>query len=167
MHFLTSQRVFQEPDARLWPYVYPNKYPEAQKQQEEEQQRWKEERERERERDRDRKGKEERSRPKDPAPKEEGKEPADPRTSAASSEDHRSMGKDPRPAAHMQFTSPLAQHQSYMPYMHGYPYGQGYDPNHPGYRGMPSVMMQNYPGKKQGPCLVIQSINNSSGTYFT
>lgn len=139
----------QEPDARLWPYVYPNKYPEAQKQQqqeEEQQQRWKEERERERERDRDRKGKEERSRPKDPAPKEEGKESADPRTSAASSEDHRGMGKDPRPAAHMQFTSPLAQHQSYMPYMHGYPYGQGYDPNHPGYRGMPSVMMQNYPG---------------------
>ncbi|KAI1904394.1 hypothetical protein AGOR_G00005190 [Albula goreensis] len=136
----------QEPDARLWPYVYPNKYPEAQKQQEEEQQRWKEERERERERDRDRKGKEERSRPKDPTPKEEGKDSTDPRTSAASSEDHRSMGKDPRPTAHMQFTSPLAQHQSYMPYMHGYPYGQGYDPNHPGYRGMPSVMMQNYPG---------------------
>ncbi|KAJ8249252.1 hypothetical protein GJAV_G00232800 [Gymnothorax javanicus] len=138
----------QEPDARLWPYVYPNKYPEAQKQQEEEQQqqRWKEERERERERDRDRKGKEERSRQKDPAPKEEGKEPADPRTSAASSEEHRGMGKDPRPTAHMQFTSPLAQHQPYMPYMHGYPYGQGYDPSHPGYRGMPSVMMQNYPG---------------------
>lgn len=33
-----------------------------------------------------------------------------------------------------------------MPYMHGYPYGQTYDPSHPGYRGMPSVMMQNYPG---------------------
>ncbi|KAG7473329.1 hypothetical protein MATL_G00094590 [Megalops atlanticus] len=136
----------QDPDSRLWPYVYPNKYPEAQKQQEEEQQRWKEERERERERERDRKGKDERSRPKDPGPKEEGKESSDPRTSATSSEDHRGMGKDPRTTAHMQFTSPLAQHQSYMPYMHGYPYSQGYDPNHPGYRGMPSVMMQNYPG---------------------
>lgn len=64
-----------------------------------------------------------------------------------SSEDHRGMGKDPRAAAHMQFSSPLAQHQSYMPYMHGYPYSQGFDPNHPGYRGMPSVMMQNYPGE--------------------
>ncbi|MBN3307879.1 ZN609 protein, partial [Amia calva] len=104
----------QEPDSRLWPYIYPNKYPESQKQ-EEEQQRWKEERERERERER--KGKEERG-----------------------------AGKEPRPSTHMQFSSPLAQHQSYMPYMHGYPYGQGYDPNHPGYRGMPSVMMQNYPG---------------------
>lgn len=56
------------------------------------------------------------------------------------------MSKDSRSNPHMQFSSPLAQHQGYMPYMHGYPYGQGYDPNHPGYRGMPSVMMQNYPG---------------------
>lgn len=134
---------FQEPDSRLWPYVYPSKYPEAQKQLDEE--RWKEERERERDRDRererDRKSKEERSRL-----KEEGKDGVEPRTSAAS-EDHRGIGKDPR--AHMQFSSPLPQHQSYMPYMHGYPYSQGYDPSHPGYRGMPSVMMQNYPGKKE------------------
>lgn len=49
----------------------------------------------------------------------------------------------------MQFSSPLAQHQGYMPYVHGpYAYGHGYEPSHPGYRGMPSVMMQNYPGKK-------------------
>ncbi|KAM9496189.1 zinc finger protein 609a isoform 1-T2 [Clarias gariepinus] len=138
----------QEPDSRLWPYVYPSKYPEAQKQLDDE--RWKEERERERDRDRDRdrdrerdrKSKEERSRPKDP-PKEEVKEVIEPRTSTAS-EEHRGISKDPR--AHMQFTSALPQHQSYMPYMHGYPYSQGYDPNHTGYRGMPSVMMQNYPG---------------------
>lgn len=80
--------------------------------------------------------------------KEEGKDASDPRTSAASSasaEDHRGPQKDPRPNAHMQFPSALAQHQPYVPYMHGYPYGQGYDPNHPGYRG---IMMQNYPGKK-------------------
>ncbi|KAG7232207.1 hypothetical protein INR49_009400 [Caranx melampygus] len=39
------------------------------------------------------------------------------------------------------------QHQGYMPYMHGaYGYSQGYEPSHPGYRGMPSVMMQGYPG---------------------
>ncbi|RXM98300.1 Zinc finger protein 609 [Acipenser ruthenus] len=126
----------QEPDSRMWPYVYPNKYPDSQKQEEE--QRWKEERERER------KGKEERPRPKETAPKEENKESMDPRLAMHPSEDHRS--KDPRSTTHMQFTSHLAQHQSYMPYIHGYPYAQGYDPNHPGYRGMPSVMMQNYPG---------------------
>ncbi|XP_041082513.1 zinc finger protein 609-like [Polyodon spathula] len=126
----------QEPDSRMWPYVYPNKYPDSQKQEEE--QRWKEERERER------KGKEERPRPKETAPKEENKESMDPRLAMPPSEDHRS--KDPRSTTHMQFTSHLAQHQSYMPYIHGYPYAQGYDPNHPGYRGMPSVMMQNYPG---------------------
>ncbi|MGH0134003.1 UNVERIFIED_CONTAM: hypothetical protein FKN15_053773 [Acipenser sinensis] len=126
----------QEPDSRMWPYVYPNKYPDSQKQEEE--QRWKEERERER------KGKEERPRPKETAPKEENKESMDPRLAMPPSEDHRS--KDPRSTTHMQFTSHLAQHQSYMPYIHGYPYAQGYDPNHPGYRGMPSIMMQNYPG---------------------
>lgn len=47
----------------------------------------------------------------------------------------------------MQFSSPMAQHhQGYVPYMHG-PYAYGYEPGPPGYRGMPSVMMQNYPGK--------------------
>lgn len=112
--------------------------------------RWKDERDRERERDRDRKGKDDRpNRPKESGgPKEEDgagpKEGTDPRTSSA--EDQRAMGKDPRANAHMQFSSALAQHQGYMPYMHGYPYGQGYDPSHPGYRGMPTVMMQNYPG---------------------
>lgn len=162
---------FQEPDSRLWPYVYPSKYPEAQKPQDEE--RWKEERDRERERDRDRadrerdrdrdnrdrerdrdrdrkgkEGREERARPKDATPKEESKEGVEPRLSLAL-EEHRGVGKDPRATAgHMQFSSPMAQHQGYMPYMHGaYAYGQGYDPSHPGYRGMPSVMMQNYPGK--------------------
>lgn len=139
----------QEPDSRLWPYVYPSKYPDAQKQIDEERER-EQDREREREKDRDRdrerdrKGKDERPRPKDTPSKEESKEGAEPRTSSASME-HRVVSKDPR--AHMQFHSPLPQHQSYMSYMHGYPYGQGYDPSHPGYRGMPTVMMQNYPGK--------------------
>uniref|UniRef100_A0A3P8RZK7 Zinc finger protein 609b n=1 Tax=Amphiprion percula TaxID=161767 RepID=A0A3P8RZK7_AMPPE len=101
--------------------------------------------ERDRERERDRKLKEDRPRPKDSqsGPKEDSKEGSDPRIT---SEDHRALSKDSRSNPHMQFSSPLAQHQGYMPYMHGYPYGQGYDPNHPGYRGMPSVMMQNYPG---------------------
>ncbi|KAE8295920.1 Zinc finger protein 609 [Larimichthys crocea] len=129
----------QEPDSRLWPYVYHNKYSEAPKPQEEE--RWKDERERER----DRKGKEERQRSKESLQKEEAKEGAEGRTQLPL-EEHRGGGKESRPP-HMQFSSPLAQHQGYMPYMHGpYAYSHGYEPSHPGYRGMPSVMMQNYPG---------------------
>ncbi|XP_068595441.1 zinc finger protein 609a [Brachionichthys hirsutus] len=114
----------QEPDSRLWPY----------------EDRWKEDRDRERER----KGKEERQRLKESLQKEEVKEGAEGRTHPPS-EDHRGGGKETRPP-HIQF-SPLAQHQGYMPYMHGpYAYSHGYEPTHPGYRGMPSVMMQNYPG---------------------
>ncbi|XP_040018185.1 zinc finger protein 609a isoform X2 [Gasterosteus aculeatus] len=126
----------QEPDSRLWPYVYPNKYSEAPKPPEEEQ-RWKEER--------DRKSKEER--------KEGGGEG---RTQLPP-EEHRVGGKEarqpPHPHAHphMQFSSPMAQHhQGYVPYMHG-PYAYGYEPGPPGYRGMPSVMMQNYPGSYLPP----------------
>lgn len=118
-------------------FVYPNKFPDAQKQQQQ----------MEEERERDRKGKDERPRPKEMTSKEEGKDGPDSRTSVGSSEDHRGPQKDARPNTHMQFPSALAQHQPYVPYMHGYPYSQGYDPNHPGYRGMSSVMMQNYPGK--------------------
>ncbi|TMS13186.1 Zinc finger protein 609 [Larimichthys crocea] len=127
---------------------YRQQYPESQKPQvedehQQQQPRWKDERDRERERDR--KLKEDRPRLKDSqsGPKEDSKEGGDPRIT---SEDHRAMSKDSRSNPHMQFSSPLAQHQGYMPYMHGYPYGQGYDPSHPGYRGMPTVMMQNYPG---------------------
>lgn len=127
---------------------YRQQYPESQKPQAEDehqqqQPRWKDERDRERERDRKLKDDRPRSKDSQSGPKEDGKEGSDPRIS---SEDHRAMSKDSRSNPHMQFSSPLAQHQGYMPYMHGYPYGQGYDPNHPGYRGMPSVMMQNYPG---------------------
>lgn len=138
--------LFQRVDCNLWWLLScPLQYPESQKPQAEDehqqQPRWKEDRDRER----DRKIKDDRARPKDSqsAPKEDGKEGSDLRIT---SEDHRAMSKDSRSNPHMQFSSPLAQHQGYMPYMHGYPYGQGYDPNHPGYRGMPSVMMQNYPG---------------------
>ncbi|KAI4879586.1 hypothetical protein NFI96_026534, partial [Prochilodus magdalenae] len=113
-------------------------YPERERQPEDE-------RERDRDRDRERKSKEERPRPKEATSKEENKEVPD-RSCAPASEDYRGAGKDPRANAHMPFSSALAQQQPYMHYMHGYPYGQGYDPNHPGYRGMPSVMMQNYPG---------------------
>lgn len=98
--------------------------------------------------------KEERPRTKDGqcGPKEDLKEGCDPRLA---SEDLRVLSKDSRSNPHMQFSSPLAQHQGYMPYMHGYPYGQAYDPSHPGYRGMPSVMMQNYPGERGLPLTFI------------
>lgn len=131
----------QEPDSRLWPYVYPNKYSEAPKPPEED--RWKDDRERER----DRKGKEERPRQKESLQKEEVKEGAEGRTQLPP-EEHRGGVKETRPP-HMHFSSPLAQHQGYMPYMHGPYYSHGYEPSHPGYRGMPSVMLQNYPGKKK------------------
>lgn len=136
---MTAFALLLQEDSRSWPYMYPSKYSEAPKLQEDD--RWKEDRER----DRERKGKEERSRPKDGLQKDEAKE-MDSRTQPPS-EEHRGPGKEAR-AAHMQFSSPLAQHQGYMPYMHGpYGYSPGYEPSHPGYRGMPSVMMQNYPGK--------------------
>lgn len=122
----------------------PQPYPESQKLQLEDEHQQQQHRRKD-ERERDRKIKEERVRLKEgqSGPKEDGKDSNDPRISA---EDHRAMSKDSRSNPHMQFTSQLAQHQGYLPYMHGYPYGQGYDPNHPGYRGMSSVMMQNYPG---------------------
>ncbi|KAM6926658.1 zinc finger protein 609a [Lycodopsis pacificus] len=139
----------QEPDSRLWPYVYPNKYSDAPKPQEED--RWKEER--------DRKVKEERPRPKEEAKEggSEGRTQLPPpleeqQQQQQQQQQHQRVGvKEARHAPpHMQqFSSPpLAQHhQGYMPYMHGpYAYGHAYEPSHPGYRGMPSVMMQNYPG---------------------
>uniref|UniRef100_A0AAQ6IG25 C2H2-type domain-containing protein n=1 Tax=Anabas testudineus TaxID=64144 RepID=A0AAQ6IG25_ANATE len=134
-----SAMWYRQEDSRPWPYVYPNKYSEPARPQEED--RWKEDRDRER----DRKGKEERPRPKEGPQKEEAKEGAEGRTQLPP-EEHRGPVKEPRPP-HMQFPSPLAQHQGYMTYMQGpYGYGPGYEPSHPGYRGMPSVMMQNYPG---------------------
>lgn len=123
----------------MWFRQYPeSQKPQAEDEHQQQHPRWKD-------REHDRKLKDERPRAKDSqsGPKEDGKESSDPRIT---SEEHRAMSKDSRSNPHMQFSSPLAQHQGYMPYMHGYPYGQGYDPNHPGYRGMPSVMMQNYPG---------------------
>lgn len=98
----------------------------------------------ERDRERDRKVKEERPRTKDNSSKDEHKDDG---SCPPSLEDQRGGGKDSRSNAHIPFGSPLAQHQPYLHYMHGYPFGQGYDPSHPGYRGMSSVMMQNYPGK--------------------
>ncbi|XP_070618787.1 zinc finger protein 609 isoform X2 [Erythrolamprus reginae] len=124
----------QEAEPRMWTYVYPAKYPDIKMEDE----RWKEERER--------KLKEERSRGKESMGKEDGKEGINSECKIPSGEDSRLMGKDIRSATHVPVSSPLTQHQSYIPYMHGYSYSQSYDPGHPSYRGMPTVMMQNYPG---------------------
>ncbi|XP_053573347.1 zinc finger protein 609-like isoform X1 [Bombina bombina] len=125
----------QEAESRMWSYVYP-KYSDALKVDDE---RWKDERER--------KAKEERSRSKEGLIKEENKDGASVETKGLQpTEDPRVLSKDPRTSTHVPVSSPLTQHQSYIPYMHGYTYSQAYDPNHPSYRGMPAVMMQNYPG---------------------
>lgn len=118
----------------MWTYVYPAKYSDIKS----EDDRWKEER--------DRKLKEDRSRSKDSVPKEDGKESTSSDCKLPTSEEPRLGSKEPRPGVHVPVSSPLTQHQSYIPYMHGYSYSQSYDPNHPSYRGMPAVMMQNYPG---------------------
>ena len=75
--------------------------------------------------------------------------------------DHRGGGKEARapPPPQMQFSSPMPQHhQGYLPYMPGpYAYSHGYEgAGHPGFSGLPSVMMQNYPGEwdSKGSCHV-------------
>uniref|UniRef100_A0A8D0GQ16 Zinc finger protein 609 n=1 Tax=Sphenodon punctatus TaxID=8508 RepID=A0A8D0GQ16_SPHPU len=122
---------YRQAEPRMWTYVYPAKYSDIKTEDE----RWKEER--------DRKLKEERSRSKEPVVKEDGKESTSTDCKLSSSEESRMAGKESRPSAHLPVSSPLTQHQSYIPYMHGYSYSQSYDPS---YRGMPTVMMQNYPG---------------------
>lgn len=129
----------QEAEPRMWTYVYPAKYSDIKTEDE----RWKEER--------DRKLKEERNRSKEATSKEDGKESTSSECKLTPTEEARMVGKDPRPSVHVPVSSPLTQHQSYIPYMHGYSYSQSYDPNHPSYRAMPTVMMQNYPGREPGP----------------
>ncbi|XP_053317967.1 zinc finger protein 609 isoform X2 [Spea bombifrons] len=125
----------QEAESRMWTYVYP-KYSDALKADDE---RWKEERER--------KAKEERNRIKEASSKDDGKETGSGDVKGPQqTEDLRVLPKDPRTSTHVPVSSPLTQHQSYIPYLHGYTYSQAYDPNHPSYRGMPAVMMQNYSG---------------------
>lgn len=135
---LTFICFLQEAEPRMWTYVYPAKYSDIKTEDE----RWKEER--------DRKLKEERNRSKDVS-KEDGKESTSSECKLTPTEEARMVGKDPRPSVHVPVSSPLTQHQSYIPYMHGYSYSQSYDPNHPSYRAMPTVMMQNYPGRGPRP----------------
>lgn len=53
--------------------------------------------------------------------------------------------KDSR-GARVAVSSPMSQHQSYIQYLHAYPYPQMYDPNHPAYRAVSPVLMHSYPG---------------------
>ncbi|XP_059549732.1 zinc finger protein 608 isoform X4 [Myotis daubentonii] len=48
-------------------------------------------------------------------------------------------------------SSPLSQHQSYIQYLHAYPYPQMYDPSHPAYRAVSPVLMHSYPGAYLSP----------------
>uniref|UniRef100_A0A8D0FCR6 C2H2-type domain-containing protein n=1 Tax=Strix occidentalis caurina TaxID=311401 RepID=A0A8D0FCR6_STROC len=53
--------------------------------------------------------------------------------------------KDSR-CARVAVSSPMSQHQSYIQYLHAYPYPQMYDPNHPAYHAVSPVLMHSYPG---------------------
>ncbi|KAM5300508.1 zinc finger protein 608 isoform 2-T2 [Ctenodactylus gundi] len=48
-------------------------------------------------------------------------------------------------------SSPMSQHQSYIQYLHAYPYPQMYDPSHPAYRAVSPVLMHSYPGAYLSP----------------
>ena len=41
-------------------------------------------------------------------------------------------------------SSPMSQHQSYIQYLHAYPYPQMYDPSHPAYRAVSPVLMHSW-----------------------
>jgi len=60
--------------------------------------------------------------------------------------------KDSR-GARVAVSSPMSQHQSYIQYLHAYPYPQMYDPNHPAYRAVSPVLMHSYPGMYSEICL--------------
>ncbi|XP_077200549.1 zinc finger protein 608 isoform X2 [Paroedura picta] len=53
--------------------------------------------------------------------------------------------------ARVAVSSPMTQHQSYIQYLHAYPYPQMYDPNHPAYRAVSPVLMHSYPGAYLSP----------------
>uniref|UniRef100_A0A8C5MWV4 Zinc finger protein 608 n=1 Tax=Leptobrachium leishanense TaxID=445787 RepID=A0A8C5MWV4_9ANUR len=53
--------------------------------------------------------------------------------------------------ARVAVSSPMSQHQSYIQYLHAYPYTQMYDPNHPAYRAVSPVLMHSYPGPYLSP----------------
>lgn len=115
---------------------------------------WKEER--------DRKLKEERSRSKDSVPKEDGKE-------STSSDCKLPRQRNPPrgqgapaqcPRACVLLSPSTSPHPPYMP---GFSHSQSYDPSHPSYRGMPTVMMQNYPVRHRS--LLLWSLGGNKADF--
>lgn len=151
-----TTRFKQDPDSRTWHhYVYQPKYLDQQKSEE---------------LDREKKLKEDSPRK---TPNKESslpnlpvslasikEEPKEVKRSDSQSVDESKMKNDDRKTpvnwkdsrgARVAVSSPMSQHQSYIQYLHAYPYPQMYDPNHPAYRAVSPVLMHSYPGAYLSP----------------
>ncbi|XP_068278730.1 zinc finger protein 608 isoform X2 [Nyctibius grandis] len=151
-----TTRFKQDPDSRTWHhYVYQPKYLDQQKSEE---------------LDREKKLKEDSPRK---TPNKESslpnlpvslasikEEPKEVKRSDSQSVDESKMKSDDRKTpvnwkdsrgARVAVSSPMSQHQSYIQYLHAYPYPQMYDPNHPAYRAVSPVLMHSYPGAYLSP----------------
>ncbi|XP_031413316.1 LOW QUALITY PROTEIN: zinc finger protein 608 [Meleagris gallopavo] len=151
-----TTRFKQDPDTRTWHhYVYQPKYLDQQKSEE---------------LDRDKKLKEDSPRK---TPNKESslpnlpvslasikEEPKEVKRSDSQSVDESKIKNDDRKTpvnwkdsrgARVAVSSPMSQHQSYIQYLHAYPYPQMYDPNHPAYRAVSPVLMHSYPGAYLSP----------------
>ncbi|XP_062460478.1 zinc finger protein 608 isoform X3 [Pezoporus occidentalis] len=146
-----TTRFKQDPDSRTWHhYVYQPKYLDQQKSEE---------------LDREKKLKEDSPRK---TPNKESslpnlpvslasikEEPKEVKRSDSQSVDESKIKNDDRKTpvnwkdsrgARVAVSSPMSQHQSYIQYLHAYPYPQMYDPSHPAYRAVSPVLMHSYPG---------------------
>ncbi|NXE48512.1 ZN608 protein, partial [Casuarius casuarius] len=151
-----TTRFKQDPDSRTWHhYVYQPKYLDQQKSEE---------------LDREKKLKEDSPRK---TPNKESslpnlpvslasikEEPKEVKRSDSQSVDENKIKNDDRKTpvnwkdsrgARVAVSSPMSQHQSYIQYLHAYPYPQMYDPNHPAYRAVSPVLMHSYPGAYLSP----------------
>ncbi|XP_061324641.1 zinc finger protein 608 isoform X2 [Pezoporus flaviventris] len=151
-----TTRFKQDPDSRTWHhYVYQPKYLDQQKSEE---------------LDREKKLKEESPRK---TPNKESslpnlpvslasikEEPKEVKRSDSQSVDESKIKNDDRKTpvnwkdsrgARVAVSSPMSQHQSYIQYLHAYPYPQMYDPSHPAYRAVSPVLMHSYPGAYLSP----------------
>ncbi|XP_061202005.1 zinc finger protein 608 isoform X2 [Neopsephotus bourkii] len=151
-----TTRFKQDPDSRTWHhYVYQPKYLDQQKSEE---------------LDREKKFKEDSPRK---TPNKESslpnlpvslasikEEPKEVKRSDSQSVDESKIKNDDRKTpvnwkdsrgARVAVSSPMSQHQSYIQYLHAYPYPQMYDPSHPAYRAVSPVLMHSYPGAYLSP----------------
>uniref|UniRef100_G3UFJ0 Zinc finger protein 608 n=1 Tax=Loxodonta africana TaxID=9785 RepID=G3UFJ0_LOXAF len=124
-----TSRFKQDPDSRTWHhYVYQPKYLDQQKSEE---------------LDREKKLKEDSPRKTPNKSMEENKLKNDDRKTPVNWKDSR--------GTRVAVSSPMSQHQSYIQYLHAYPYPQMYDPSHPAYRAVSPVLMHSYPGAYLSP----------------